>query len=90
MTGPGDRERRAEQDEERLSGLAASYRKAEPYMAASTTLVVSVAAFLWLGIWLDRKLGTKVPWFTMAGAVVGMAAGFISFFRKVLGTKKTK
>jgi hypothetical protein len=85
--GPGDRERRSP-DENGLSGYAAAYQKAAPYIGASTTLVASVGLFTWAGIWVDGRLGTKVPWFTILGAVVGMTGGFISFFRTVLGKRK--
>ena len=87
MPGPGDRERGG-RDEQGLSSLADGYRKASPYLAASTTLVASVGLFTWAGIWLDGKVGTKVPWFTLLGAVLGMTGGFISFFRTVLGKRK--
>ena len=85
--GPGDRERR-NPDDNGLSGYAAAYQKASPYMAASTTLVASVGLFTWAGIWVDGRVGTKVPWFTILGAVLGMTGGFISFFRTVLGKRK--
>jgi F0F1-type ATP synthase assembly protein I len=88
MTEPGDRERRDRDGEQGLSGLAEGYRKAAPYLAASTNLVVAVGVFTGLGIWLDRKLETRVPWFTLAGAIVGMVGGFISFFRTVLRNAK--
>lgn len=88
MVDPGDRERR--DDEKRLSGLAEGYRKAAPYIAASTNLVVAVGAFTALGIWADRKVGWKVPWLTMAGALFGMTGGMISFFRTVLGKRNKK
>jgi F0F1-type ATP synthase assembly protein I len=84
--GPGDRER-GSPDERGLSSLAEGYRRATPFIAASTTLVASVGLFTWAGIWLDGKLGGRVPWFTMLGALVGMTGGFISFFRTVLGKK---
>ncbi len=83
---PDDRERRR-QDEEGLSNLAAAYQKAGPYLAASTTLVASVGLFAWAGWWIDGKLGTKGPWFLLAGALVGMVGGFVSFFRTVLGKR---
>ncbi len=73
-----------------LSSLAEGYRKAGPYMSASTQLVGAVGLCTWLGIWLDRKLGNEVPWLTMLGAAFGMTAGFIGFFKTVLGTKKKK
>lgn len=85
--GPDDRERRSP-DEQGLSNLAEGYRRASPYIAASTTLVASVGLFTWAGVWLDRRVGTHVPWFTILGAVLGMAGGFISFFRTVLGKPK--
>ncbi len=85
--GPGDRER-GTRDEKGLSSLAEGYRKAAPYMAASTSLVIAVGVFTALGVWADRKLGNTVPWLTMLGALIGMTGGFISFFKTVLGTKK--
>ena len=88
MVDPGGRERRDEKAG--LSGLAEGYRKASPYIAASTNLVVAVGAFTALGIWADRKIGWKVPWLTMAGALFGMTGGMISFFRTVLGKRTRK
>jgi hypothetical protein len=77
---------RARRGEEESSSLADGFRKAEPYMAASSTLVASVIGFTALGYWLDRKMGHSVQWLLLLGAVVGMVVGFVSFFRKVLGT----
>ncbi len=87
MPDPDDRERRKREDEG-LSNLADGYRKAAPYLAASTQLVASVGIFTALGWWADKKLGHTVPWLLMLGSVVGMAGGFISFFRTVLGKNK--
>ena len=89
MPGPGDRERK-DQEQKGLSSLASGYQKAAPYLAASTSLVAAVVVFLGLGYWIDGKLGNEVPWFTMLGALVGMAGGFISFFRTVLGKGKKR
>lgn len=89
MSGPSDRERR-DRDEEGLSSLAEGYRKAAPYLAASTQLVAAVGVFTFLGYWLDRWLHHEVPWLLMVGAVVGAVGGFISFFRTVLGAGKDK
>jgi F0F1-type ATP synthase assembly protein I len=76
------------EEEKGLSSVAEGYRKAAPYMAASTQLVIAVGVFLALGLWLDRKIGTQVPWFTILGSLFGMAGGFLSFFRTVLKTRK--
>ncbi len=89
MPGPSDGERRVP-DDDRLSSLAEGYRKAAPYLAASTTLVASIAVFMALGYWLDRKLGHRTPWLMLIGAAVGFVGGFISFFRTVLGIGKNK
>jgi ATP synthase protein I len=80
VVGPAG-ERRSEDG---LSSLANGYRKAEPYITASSTLVASVIGFTALGYWLDRKMGHSVQWLLLVGAVVGMLVGFVSFFRKVL------
>ncbi len=87
MKPPDDRERRGD-DEKGLSDLASAYQKAAPYMGASTSLVVAVGAGTALGWWIDRKVGNKTPWFLLAGSLLGMVGGFVSFFRTVLGKRK--
>ena len=88
MPDPDDRDRRG-RDDKGLSNLADSYRKAAPYLAASTQLVAAVGVFTALGYWADKKLGHQVPWLLMVGAVVGMIGGFVSFFRTVLGKRNS-
>lgn len=90
MAGPSDRERRTPDEQKGLSGLAEGYRKAAPYLAASTTLVASVGVFAGIGYWLDQKLEHQVPWMLLVGAGLGMVGGFISFFRTVLGAGKDR
>src|SRR5512147_2015897 len=65
--------------------LGEAYRRAAPYMGAASSLVGAVAGFTLLGVWVDRKVGTQTPWFTLGGALIGMVGGFVSFFRQVLG-----
>jgi ATP synthase protein I len=86
LGAPSDRERRDR--DQGLSSFARGWRASERYAGASMTLVAAVGGFAALGYWLDRKLGHEVPWFLMAGAVIGMVGGFISFFRTVLGKRK--
>jgi ATP synthase protein I len=86
VADPSDRERR-DRDDDGLSSFAKGYRGAERYAGASMTLVAAVGGFAALGYWLDKKAGNQVPWFLMAGAVIGMVGGFINFFRAVLGKK---
>jgi F0F1-type ATP synthase assembly protein I len=72
-------------DSERgLSSVAAALRRAEPYMAASSTLMGSVAGFTAIGYGLDRWLGHDVQWLLLTGSVIGIGVGFLGFFRKVL------
>ncbi len=85
-TGPGPRsEGEKGAKESAAENLGAAYRKAAPYMGAASSLVGAVAGCTLLGYWLDRKVGTKTPWFTLGGALFGMVSGFVSFFRQVLG-----
>jgi len=46
-------------------------------------LVTPMCLLGFAGHWLDRRLGTA-PWLLLAGLVIGMAAGFVSFLRVVL------
>ncbi len=80
---PGEDGAGSASSERGLSRLAAGYQSAEPYMAASSTLMASVAAFTVLGYGLDRWLGHSVQWLLIVGSVVGMAVGFVGFFRKI-------
>jgi F0F1-type ATP synthase assembly protein I len=87
VASPEDRDRR-EDEEKGLSNLADAYRKAAPYLSASTTLVAAVGVFAWLGLWVDQKVGNRTPWFLLLGALLGMTGGFIGFFRTVLGKRR--
>ena len=90
MGEQGERERPTPKApaEQGLSDLARGYRAAERYSAAGISLAAAVGVFTWLGHWVDGKVGTATPWFTIAGAVLGMTGGFISFFRTVLGKRQ--
>ena len=44
---------------------------------------VAVVMFLFLGQWLDRRLGTG-PIFLMLGVFVGAGAAFYSMYRKLM------
>src|SRR6476620_6125392 len=43
---------------------------------------VSILVFVFLGQWLDRKLGTA-PWMLMLGVFLGAGASFYSMYRKL-------
>jgi hypothetical protein len=87
VTEPGGDKRR--DGEDGVSGLAAAYQKAGPYLAASTNLVAAVGLLTFAGHWADQRLGLEGPWLTLTGALLGMVGGFVSFFRIVLGKDRT-
>ncbi len=52
------------------------------YTGFGLAWALSVLFFLLIGYWLDQRLGT-LPLFTMVGAFVGAAGGFISLIRGI-------
>ncbi len=70
--------------------LAESYREVAPYLGLGLQLALSILIFLFIGRWVDGKLGTS-PWFMLIGAFIGGTGGMIAFIRTVLKLeKKTK
>ena len=49
--------------------------------------VVTILVFLYLGEWLDRKLGTA-PWLLLLGVFIGAAGGFYSLYRALTATQR--
>ena len=47
---------------------------------------VSILVFLYLGQWLDRKLGTA-PWLLIVGVFLGAGASFYSMYRKLMAAQ---
>lgn len=43
----------------------------------------AILLFLFLGRWLDQRLGTE-PWLLLAGVFVGAGAGFTSIYRQLV------
>ena len=43
----------------------------------------AILLFLFAGRWLDGRLGTG-PWLTLAGVLLGAAAGFYSLYRQLV------
>ena len=85
---PAPRETRTDpglaESERGLSKVALAYRRAEPYTAATSTLMASVGGCTAAGWALDRWLGHSVQWMLITGAVIGIAVGFVGFFTQVL------
>lgn len=47
----------------------------------------SIVLFLYLGQWLDRKLGTA-PWLLIIGVFAGGGLGFWSMYRKLMAAQE--
>ena len=47
---------------------------------------VSILLFLYVGQWLDRKLGTA-PWLLIIGVFLGAGASFYSMYRKLMAAQ---
>jgi F0F1-type ATP synthase assembly protein I len=57
------------------------------YAGAGLQLALTLVAFMFLGIWLDKRLGSS-PWFVLICVFVGFGAGFYSIYRKLMGSTK--
>jgi ATP synthase protein I len=60
---------------------------AASFAGAGVQFVISILLFLYVGKWLDAKLGTA-PWLLMAGVFVGAGAGFYSFYRRIMAASR--
>jgi F0F1-type ATP synthase assembly protein I len=47
---------------------------------------LSILVFLYLGQWLDRKLGTA-PWLLIVGVFLGAGGSFYSMYRKLMAVQ---
>ncbi len=53
------------------------------YAQVGTMLIAPMIALGAVGYLLDRRFATA-PWLLLAGLILGMATGFVNFFRLVL------
>jgi F0F1-type ATP synthase assembly protein I len=53
------------------------------YAGLGIQFAASIVVFLYLGQWLDRKLGTA-PWLLLAGVFVGAGGSFYSMYRRLM------
>jgi len=54
------------------------------FAGAGLQFALTLVFFAFLGIWLDKRLGSS-PWFVLICVFVGAAAGFYSIYRKLMG-----
>jgi ATP synthase protein I len=56
------------------------------YAGLGLQFAVSIILFLFLGQWLDRKLGTA-PWMLLIGVFVGAGGSFYSMYRRLMAAQ---
>lgn len=56
------------------------------YAGLGLQFAASIVLFLYLGQWLDRKLGTE-PWLLLAGVFVGAGGSFYSMYRRLMAAQ---
>jgi len=57
-------------------------REVSPYLTLGFQLAAIVLIFFFAGDWVDRRFGID-PIGKLAGVLVGMAGGFVKFFKSV-------
>ena len=56
------------------------------YMGLGVELIGAVVILTLLGRWIDRRFQTD-PWFTLAGALIGIVGGLYNLIKLALRTK---
>ena len=57
------------------------------FAGAGLQFAATLVVFMFLGIWLDKRLGSS-PWFVLICVFVGAGAGFYSIYRRLMGSAK--
>lgn len=57
------------------------------YAGLGFQFAASILLFLWIGQWVDRKLGTDGP-FLLLGVFVGAGAAFYSMYRRLMADQR--
>ena len=65
----------------RAAGAAAKYG------GLGLQFALSIILFLYVGQWLDRRLGTE-PWLLILGVFTGAGAAFYSMYRTLMADQK--
>ncbi|MBX3173537.1 MAG: AtpZ/AtpI family protein [Gemmatimonadaceae bacterium] len=65
----------------------ASLGGAGKYVGLGFQFVASILLFLWIGKWLDAKVGTDGP-FVLLGVFIGAGAAFYSMYRGLMADQR--
>jgi F0F1-type ATP synthase assembly protein I len=71
-----------ERDDSPLNKGSFGSGPAAQFMGLGLQFVLSLLLFLYIGKWVDGKLGTS-PWFLILGVFTGASAAFYSMYRSL-------
>ena len=74
-------------DPRNAGGQRAATPSLGEYAGIGLQLAASIVAFMFAGMWLDRRLGTS-PWLLILFVFGGAAAGFYSIYRKLMTAQR--
>lgn len=66
-----------------LHARRSSHVEGAEYLGVGIQFAGAILLFLFLGRWLDERLGTE-PWLLLLGVFVGAGAGFYSLYRQLV------
>jgi F0F1-type ATP synthase assembly protein I len=87
---PRDPRRSSEDPRQRLaqrSGSVGALGAAGKYAGIGLQFALAILLFLYVGQWVDQRLGTKGI-FALVGAFVGFGAAFYSIYRSLMADQK--
>jgi ATP synthase protein I len=71
----------------RQKGQRAATPSAGDYAGIGLQFAFSIVAFMFAGMWLDRRLDTS-PWLLILFVFGGAGAGFYSIYRKLMAAQR--
>lgn len=81
MDGRRREDNRANRFETGRGGAAPAVSGAQ-FAGIGFQFAVTILVFVFVGVWLDRRLGTT-PWLLLVCVFVGAAGGFYSMYRRI-------
>lgn len=70
-------------EDKELDKTSNIYKDVGPYLGIGLQLAITVAGFVFLGIWLDGKFN-KEPLFTLIFSFLGCGIGLYNFIRTII------
>ncbi len=65
------------------SGRGSGVPSPGSYLGVGLQFALSIVFFVYLGQWLDRRLGTE-PWMLLLGLLLGAGGSFYGIYRKLM------